>query len=483
MIELQLERLERARAAGARGGGRRGRRVLRGRRGGGAGGRGRRGRRRAGRAGLRRAGPPAPVPRTARRSPSGPTARPPRTTASPTSCTTTSCTSASPPPGGRACTARSGLRMEAAWGARAAEEAATLPMHFEAGRDWCRAVRYLRQAAGAASRQYAHREAVRYLRRALELLDRLLAGGPRGARAAAADVARREPPGDRRLRRAGVQAALRPRPGAVRARDAAASVHDTFPVLWGIWMFHKVRSDLREADADRPPTARAGGDGRRPRAARAGAPGDVRDAPVPRQLRRGTVDHMERVLRDLRPGAARRQHRGVRPGPRRRDAGVRVGRAVADGPGGREPGDASPRGRARDPAPPAEHAGAGDVLLRDAAPAPRRRRRHPQSRREDDRAGRRGRVHVLARGRDDPARLGRWRRAARRRRGIAEIRRGLEAWTRDRAAGRTARITWGCSPTPCCGMGERGRRWGCWTRRSAQRATCPRGFTNPSCAG
>ena len=52
-----------------------------------------------------------------------------------------------------------GLRVERAWGGRSAEEAAQLTAHLEVGRDWARAVRYLRIAADAACRQYAHREA------------------------------------------------------------------------------------------------------------------------------------------------------------------------------------------------------------------------------------------------------------------------------------------------------------------------------------
>src|SRR6185503_21243377 len=66
-----------------------------------------------------------------------------------------------------------GMRIEKIWAGRAREEAAALAMHFESGRDWGRAVKYLRQSADAAGRQYAHREAVRYLRRALMTLERL----------------------------------------------------------------------------------------------------------------------------------------------------------------------------------------------------------------------------------------------------------------------------------------------------------------------
>jgi DNA-binding winged helix-turn-helix (wHTH) protein/predicted ATPase len=140
-----------------------------------------------------------------------------------------------------------GLRLEAAWGGRAGELAAELAMHFEQGRDWPRAVACLRQAADAATRQYAHREAVTYLRRALAALERLPA-----ARRAEHELAV--------LRCLGVNLQVTkgfaaPEVEEVHSRAYALCVsaepaHDissAFPVLWGIWVFHKVRSDLRRA--------------------------------------------------------------------------------------------------------------------------------------------------------------------------------------------------------------------------------------------
>lgn len=141
-----------------------------------------------------------------------------------------------------------GLRMQSAWGARAAEEAAPLAMHFEQGRDWSHAIPHLRNAAAAAGRQYAHREAVRYLRRALDLLDRL----------PASDRAEHELPV---LMSLGVNLQVTDGFAAPEFREIYAralalcepdgrgrDVQETFPVLWGIWMFHKVRSELRDAD-------------------------------------------------------------------------------------------------------------------------------------------------------------------------------------------------------------------------------------------
>src|SRR5262249_39046330 len=66
-----------------------------------------------------------------------------------------------------------GERLEAAHGDRTAEIAAELAAHFEQGRDYGRAVRYLRQAAEKATRRHANREALYHLGRALGLVDRL----------------------------------------------------------------------------------------------------------------------------------------------------------------------------------------------------------------------------------------------------------------------------------------------------------------------
>ena len=142
-----------------------------------------------------------------------------------------------------------GLRVEAAWRDRAPEEAAGQAMHFEQARDWPRAVAYLRHAARAAARQHAHREAVHYLRRAVSALDRL----PQHDRAAHGELDV--------LKCLGVNlqvtrgfAADEVRQVHDRAyamcRSAASEPGDVsvaFPVIWGIWLYHKVRSDLRRA--------------------------------------------------------------------------------------------------------------------------------------------------------------------------------------------------------------------------------------------
>jgi DNA-binding winged helix-turn-helix (wHTH) protein/tetratricopeptide (TPR) repeat protein len=142
-----------------------------------------------------------------------------------------------------------GLGIEKIWAGRAREEAAALAMHFESGRDWARAVNYLRQAADAAGRQYAHREAVHYLRRALAALERI------------SEQERAEHELSV-LMSLGVNLQLTsgfasPEVAEIHARAyamcssrggaEAADLRTRFEVLWGIWLFHKVRSDLQVA--------------------------------------------------------------------------------------------------------------------------------------------------------------------------------------------------------------------------------------------
>ncbi len=68
---------------------------------------------------------------------------------------------------------RIGERGEISYGARALEISGELAMHFEQSRDYRRAIYYLRAAAENSARRYANREAVGYLTRALDLIERL----------------------------------------------------------------------------------------------------------------------------------------------------------------------------------------------------------------------------------------------------------------------------------------------------------------------
>lgn len=68
---------------------------------------------------------------------------------------------------------RIGERQEAAYGKRAREIAAALAVHFEQGRDYGKAIQYLRRAGENALRRSAHQEAIRLLTKGLALLQTL----------------------------------------------------------------------------------------------------------------------------------------------------------------------------------------------------------------------------------------------------------------------------------------------------------------------
>jgi predicted ATPase/DNA-binding winged helix-turn-helix (wHTH) protein len=139
---------------------------------------------------------------------------------------------------------RLGQRLETAYGTKGDEIAAELALHFEQAHDHARAAAYLGQAADRAARHFAHREAADYLRRALAAVERL----PESERA------------DHELRlqvRLGLQlqvtkgfAAPEAQQAYLRARELLRHAPQSslvFPVLWGLWLFHKVRSELPKA--------------------------------------------------------------------------------------------------------------------------------------------------------------------------------------------------------------------------------------------
>lgn len=74
---------------------------------------------------------------------------------------------------------RIGVRGEEAYGERAGEIAGELAMHFERGRDFRRAAKYLAQAAENATRRFAYQEALALSRRGLELIERMPATSER----------------------------------------------------------------------------------------------------------------------------------------------------------------------------------------------------------------------------------------------------------------------------------------------------------------
>ncbi|MCI0466914.1 MAG: AAA family ATPase [Beijerinckiaceae bacterium] len=71
---------------------------------------------------------------------------------------------------------RLGKRLEAAYGPRTQEAAAVLALHFEEGREFMKAVRYLGQAAENSAKRFGNREATIYLSRAINLVRLLPAG-------------------------------------------------------------------------------------------------------------------------------------------------------------------------------------------------------------------------------------------------------------------------------------------------------------------
>jgi adenylate cyclase len=142
-----------------------------------------------------------------------------------------------------------GLRIEAAWGSRAPEEAANLAMHFETARNWLRAVQYLRNAAHAAGRQYAHREAVHYLRRALAATSRLETSDRQRYELEVLNALGVNLQVTRGFASPEVEE-IQSRAHALcvaRFQKSGGDTATSFPVLWGIWLFHKVRSNLETA--------------------------------------------------------------------------------------------------------------------------------------------------------------------------------------------------------------------------------------------
>ena len=140
---------------------------------------------------------------------------------------------------------RIGLRKEAAWGARAADIAAELAVHFVDGRELPRAVSYLRLAGAAAARRAAHNEAVQLLTLGLDLIQAM-------------------PPNDARdQEELQLQTTLGPVLMALRgyaapevertyaaARSLSRRVGTTpqmFAVLYGLWTFYVVRPRHRMA--------------------------------------------------------------------------------------------------------------------------------------------------------------------------------------------------------------------------------------------
>jgi tetratricopeptide (TPR) repeat protein len=79
---------------------------------------------------------------------------------------------------------RMGVRLRDGYGNRTTDIAPTLAWHFEQGRDFPNALRYLSQAAESSAKRLGHQEAANYLTRALAILDHLEAVDQYGPRIA-----------------------------------------------------------------------------------------------------------------------------------------------------------------------------------------------------------------------------------------------------------------------------------------------------------
>ena len=140
---------------------------------------------------------------------------------------------------------RIGERLEAALGGGTGEIATELAMHFEQGRDFGRAIRYLHRAGEIATQRGAAREAVVHLTRALDLLR---------AQPDRADLAQQEIA--LQIALGGPLMAIKGR-GApeveqayTRAQELCERVDDApqlFPALWGLFLFRRSRGEIDAA--------------------------------------------------------------------------------------------------------------------------------------------------------------------------------------------------------------------------------------------
>ncbi|HEY7494798.1 MAG TPA: AAA family ATPase [Candidatus Tectomicrobia bacterium] len=140
-----------------------------------------------------------------------------------------------------------GTRLEAAFGPRADEVAAELAVHFEQGHDYYRAVQYLQRTAATAVQRHAHREAIAYLRRALELLQ-AMAEMPQRFRY---ELSVRLALGPSLMVTRGF-AAPEVADTYARARQLCEQLGEQqqlFPALFGLWRSAHVRGQLQTARA------------------------------------------------------------------------------------------------------------------------------------------------------------------------------------------------------------------------------------------
>jgi DNA-binding winged helix-turn-helix (wHTH) protein/tetratricopeptide (TPR) repeat protein len=134
---------------------------------------------------------------------------------------------------------RIGEREEAGYGDRASVIATELAVHFERGRDYPRAVRYLRSAGEKAVLQSAYREAIAHLTRALALLQKL--PGTPEVLAETIETRIALSPALIALKGAG---SAEVEDSYLNARELVDRLGDEsrrFPVLWGLWFVNYSR--------------------------------------------------------------------------------------------------------------------------------------------------------------------------------------------------------------------------------------------------
>jgi DNA-binding winged helix-turn-helix (wHTH) protein/predicted ATPase len=140
---------------------------------------------------------------------------------------------------------RIGERKELAYGKRAAEIATELAVHFDQGRDYRRAVQYLRQAGENATQRSAYGEAVSHFTKGVELLETL----PQTPECLQQELMLQIALGGPLIAAKGYGAPEVEKAYA-RARELCQQESGTpqfFRVLWGLWTLHLVRADYQTA--------------------------------------------------------------------------------------------------------------------------------------------------------------------------------------------------------------------------------------------
>ncbi|NOT53089.1 MAG: AAA family ATPase, partial [Deltaproteobacteria bacterium] len=142
---------------------------------------------------------------------------------------------------------RMGERLEVAYAQNPHAVAAELAQHFEQGRDYTKAIRYLQLAGEQAVRRSANQEATSYLTKGLELLQTL----PDNPRRTRQELTLQLTLGAPLMNLKGWSAPDVERT-YTRAQALCSQVGETeqlFPALWGIWVYYFIRAELRTARA------------------------------------------------------------------------------------------------------------------------------------------------------------------------------------------------------------------------------------------